>query len=265
MSTRTPDCGLSLTRKPCVQKTQICVNASRRSAVFLRVTFLVQGPQGAGRTYDHTAADNGQNGGAVSLGISGERAEPEEAAVAPCWSQQQFWTVLAEIHDIHYRSLVRLAALFRGVAGEDVVQEAYVRVARRWDGIREADKVLVYVRRAVVNGAIDERRHRRRVDVLSLDALCEGPLPRQPDDRRPPRFPPGAGPEEIALRHLADDAVVACVRRLPGRQRECIGLRFCLSLSEKETAEVLGINPGSVKRHVSRAMEKLRPALENYR
>lgn len=229
------------------------------------MTFIGQGPHGGSSVYDHTAVDNGHSGDALSLGLSHARAETEEAAVAPCWSQQQFWAVLADIHDAHHRSLVRLAALFRDVAGEDVVQDAYVRVARRWNGIREPDKVLVYLRRAVVNGAIDERRRRRRVDVLSLDALSEGQLRCQPDGGRPLGLPAAAAPEDIALRHLADDAVVACVRRLPRRQRECIGLRYCLRLSEKETAEVLGINLGSVKKHVSRAMEKLRPALENYR
>lgn len=67
------------------------------------------------------------------------------------------------------------------------------------------------------------------------------------------------------MRHLADEAVVVRVRRLPERQRACVGLRFCLNLSEKETAEILGISTGSVKQHTSRALKKLGSALETYR
>ena len=233
------------------------------------VTFLAQVPDGVGHAYDHTAVVNGHNGGAPSLGPPGTPAEMEEAAVAPGqrpdWNQQQFWAVLADIHHEHYGSLVRLAALFLGGAGEDAVQDAFVGVARRWDGIREADKVLIYLRRAVVNRARSELRHRHRMDIVSLDGLNDGLLPRRLSDHQPPRLPEAPGVEDIALRRLVADAVVACVRRLPRRQRECVGLRFCLQLSENETAEVLGIKPGSVKTHTSRAMQKLGPALETYR
>jgi RNA polymerase sigma factor (sigma-70 family) len=263
--TKTPDRRWALTKEAALERSEKCVNAIRRFSVLVHVTSLAQGPPGVGGAYDDIAVDNGHNGGALSLGPPVERAETEEAAVGPCWTPEQFWAVLAAIHHDHYSSLVRLAALFLDGAGEDTVQEAIVRVAGRWDRIREADKVLVYVRRAVVNGAISERRHRRRVQVLSLDALKEGLLPRRQGQSQPSKLPPAEPVEEITLRHLADEAVVASVRRLQGRQRECIALRFCLNLSEKETAEVLGITPGCVKKHVSRAMTKLRPALEAYR
>lgn len=255
-----------MTRSRPFPRTQNRVNATWRSGVFIHVTFLTQGRRGGvGGAYDLIAVDDGDNGGALSLGLSDELAETEEAAVGPWGSQQQFWSVLADIWRDHYTSLVRLAALFLDGGGEDAVQDAFVRVARRWDGIRDADRVLVYVRRAVVNVAISERRDRRRVEVLSLDAFNQGLLPRLVVDGKPPMMPSAMAGEEIALRRLADEGVVRCVRGLPGRQRECIGLRFCLLLSEKETAKVLGIHPGSVKRHVSRAMAKLRPVLESYR
>lgn len=268
MRTKTPNPRRGLTRRPVPERGEKCVNAIRLFSVLIYVTSLAQGPPGVGDAYDDIAVDNGDDGGALSLGPPEERAEAEEteeAAVVPYWTRQQFWVVLTAIHHDHYSSLVRLAALFLDGAGEDTVQEAFVRVAGRWNGIREADKVLVYVQRAVVNGAISERRHRRRVQVLSLDAFKEGLLPRRQGQSQPSKLPPAEPVEEITLRHLADEAVVASVRRLQGRQRECIALRFCLNLSEKETAEVLGITPGCVKKHVSRAMTKLRPALEAYR
>src|SRR4051794_122265 len=59
----------------------------------------------------------------------------------------------------HYESLVRLARLLvddRG-SGEEIVQDAFVRVWRRWARI---DDPVRYVRAAVVNGARSRLRHR---------------------------------------------------------------------------------------------------------
>jgi DNA-directed RNA polymerase specialized sigma24 family protein len=62
-----------------------------------------------------------------------------------------------------------------------------------------------------------------------------------------------------------DPAVVAALRRLPTRQREVIALRVFLDLDTSTTAEILGIAPGTVKEHLSRAARALRrePALRN--
>jgi RNA polymerase sigma factor (sigma-70 family) len=161
-----------------------------------------------------------------------------------CWSRDEFWFVLSDLHRQHYHALVRLAGLYLDDAGEDAVQDAFVRVSLQWDRIRDADKVLVYVRRAVINNAKSELRHRMTVRRHSPTATFTAP-----------------SGEDAALGHLADEAVVVCLRRLPPRQAACVGLRFYLDLSEKETAEVLKISAGSVKQHTSRAMRKLRPLL----
>jgi len=60
-----------------------------------------------------------------------------------------------------------------------------------------------------------------------------------------------------------DAAVLAALRRLPTRQREVIALRVFLDLDTQATAEVLGIAPGTVTAHLSRAATALRrePAL----
>jgi RNA polymerase sigma factor (sigma-70 family) len=163
---------------------------------------------------------------------------------AACWTREEFWIVLSDLHRLHYHALVRLAALYLDDAGEDAVQDAFVRVSLQWDRIRNADRVLVYVRRAVLNNAKSELRHRmttrRHQPAVALSAPAS---------------------EDVALSHLAQDAIVVRLRQLPARQAACVGLRFYLDLSEKETAEVLKISTGSVKQHTSRAMKKLRPML----
>lgn len=59
--------------------------------------------------------------------------------------------------------------------------------------------------------------------------------------------------------------VVAALRTLPCRQRECLALRYYLDLSEREIADALGISTGSVKTHASRGLASLTTALEGLR
>jgi RNA polymerase sigma-70 factor (ECF subfamily) len=55
---------------------------------------------------------------------------------------------------------------------------------------------------------------------------------------------------------------VAALNRLAAADREVIGYRYLLGLSEAETAEVLEVRVGTVKSRLSRAMGKLRRVLE---
>jgi RNA polymerase sigma-70 factor (sigma-E family) len=155
--------------------------------------------------------------------------------------------VLAELHRLHYRSLVRLAGLLLDDLGasEDAVQEAFVRVWRSRGRISDPAKALSYLRTAVLNEA-RSRLRRRRVAA------------------RHPLGAPGlaASAEVEALARHGDQEVVVALRRLPARQQDCVLLRFYLDLSAAQTAETLQISPGAVKTHVHRAMVTLTRALK---
>jgi DNA-directed RNA polymerase specialized sigma24 family protein len=58
-----------------------------------------------------------------------------------------------------------------------------------------------------------------------------------------------------------DAATLAALRRLPARQREVIVLRVFLDLDVETTARELGIAPGTVRAHLSRAVTALRNEL----
>jgi DNA-directed RNA polymerase specialized sigma24 family protein len=51
---------------------------------------------------------------------------------------------------------------------------------------------------------------------------------------------------------------MAAVRRLPWREREVVALRLILDLDTETTAKHLGIAPGTVRAHLSRAVVALR-------
>ena len=55
--------------------------------------------------------------------------------------------------------------------------------------------------------------------------------------------------------------LLAALNTLRDDDREVLGARFLLDLSEAETADTLGIPRGTVKSRTSRALERLRVAL----
>ena len=148
----------------------------------------------------------------------------------------------------HYRPLVGLARLLLHDPGqaEEVVQDAFVSLHRRWSTVQDP---LPYLRAAVVNGS--RGRLRKRSTAQRHLRVAEPASPTEPD----------AG----ALRAEEHRKVAAALDRLPDRQRACVSLRFYSGLTEAETARALGISAGAVKTHVHRAMATLADLLEELR
>lgn len=157
---------------------------------------------------------------------------------------------LTALYTSHYRRLVRTAAFLTGDrdSAEEVVQDAYVKVARSWHGLREPDKAEAYLRMAVVNLSRSRLRHRQVVAK-----------------HRPEPVGDVASAETYALEHSRRDAVLQALQRLPRRQREAVTLRYYGDLTEAQTAQAMGCSVGAVKSHTSRAMSALRPLLEGER
>jgi RNA polymerase sigma-70 factor (sigma-E family) len=154
---------------------------------------------------------------------------------------------LADLYRAHYRPLVRLAALLLDdvTAAEEVVQDAFVELHHSWARVNDESKRPAYLRSIVMNGA--RSRARRRATGRRFDVVSAGPA--------------DESAEAAALQHEDRRRVLAAVRSLPDRQRECLMLRYYLDLSEAEIAATLGISAGSVKTHTHRGIAALERAL----
>jgi RNA polymerase sigma-70 factor (sigma-E family) len=148
------------------------------------------------------------------------------------------------------RRLLRTAFLMTGDldSAQDVLQVALERVYLRWGLIRRREQPEAYARRVIVTVAIDARRSRRGLRTVQLD---ESQLPPLTD----------AALEGLPVR----EALLACVRELPPRQRAVLVLRYFDDLTESETARVLGCSVGTVKSQHARAMARLRLLLPDGR
>ncbi|HUC57869.1 MAG TPA: SigE family RNA polymerase sigma factor [Streptosporangiaceae bacterium] len=139
--------------------------------------------------------------------------------------------------------LVRLAYVLTGDAGvsEDIVQDAFYGLYRRWHHLSDPAKALPYVRSAVLN-ACRTRLRRKRPEVT-----CAAPAETQDP----------ASAETIVIGHEQRRTVMAAIRTLPARQREVLVLRFYLDLSEAQIAAQMGIGQSTVRSSAHRAFAAL--------
>jgi RNA polymerase sigma-70 factor (sigma-E family) len=140
------------------------------------------------------------------------------------------------------QSLVRLARLFVDDrnAAEDLVQEAFIRLARSAHRIKDSSKAAAYLRSIVLNLARDNNRR----GLVSLRHHL--PL----DDQR------ASTEDEIELREDQRD-VIEALRDLPQRQRNALVLRYYEELGIDDIAAAMGISRNSVKTHLRRGLAAL--------
>ncbi|MEU3166140.1 SigE family RNA polymerase sigma factor [Streptosporangium sp. NPDC006930] len=174
-----------------------------------------------------------------------EKPPPEpHAAAAPAD------TVVTDLFMTHRLGLVRFAFLLVGdrETAEDVVQDAFAAIHRRWSRLTDHDQMLPYLRTAVLNGC--RMVHRRRMITRRFGG-----------DRKVPFW---SAETEVLLGETRREVFLA-VRALPRRQREAVVLRYYLDLSEGEIADVMGVSRGTVKSSTSRALRTLATKLEEDR
>src|SRR5262245_50714956 len=135
----------------------------------------------------------------------------------------------------------------------DVVQDAFLQVYRHLSTFRGSAQFSTWLYRIATNAALMNRRARARRPAKSLDEFlprfnAEGRLEDTPDALRIASHVD----EQIDRRVLAQKAQAA-IERLPDLYREAFVLRDLEELSTTEVAQVLGVEPATVRQRVHRA------------
>ena len=156
------------------------------------------------------------------------------------------WEVLLEqvVHE-RYPQLVAHATLVSAsrADAQDLVQEALVSTFSGRARFRSVEQAEAYVRRAIVSRAIDASRRRARESALTERIGGQTTDSHRDDD------------------HLPGADVVRALAVLSPRERACVVLRQMDDLSVQETASVLGLSEGAVKRYTADGMARLTAAL----
>lgn len=133
-----------------------------------------------------------------------------------------------------YADIVRTLSYTLGdmELGREATDEAMARTYARWDAVRFYDNPSGWTYRVGLNWA--RSMHRRLARQLPL-----------------------FGRAEIIEPHISDPSVAAAVRRLDVDLRAVVVCRLIADWSVNETAEALGIKPGTVKSRLHRAVREL--------
>lgn len=134
------------------------------------------------------------------------------------------------------QSLLRAAYLMTGdyQRAEDLVQEALIKAAMRWSGLRDGDPDA-WARTVIFRDNVSWWRKSRHESVAE----------RVPDSTR-------LAPGETHL--MVHDAL----RRITHNQRAVLILRYLEDLSVAQTAATLRVSEGTVKKQTSIALARLR-------
>jgi len=183
-------------------------------------------------------SDAADNAGALSLPSlippgrepGGTAVRAEEAAVA-----------VSALYQATAVELIRLAYVILGdrQAAEDVVQDAFCNLFRRWDDLSHVEGAGYYVRVSVLNACRSALRHRA---IRGRRVLYELPAP---------------SVEAAVLGSEERAELIRAVDRLPRRQRETLILSYYLDLPDDEVATLMGVGMSSVRSARHRALETL--------
>jgi RNA polymerase sigma-70 factor, ECF subfamily len=133
----------------------------------------------------------------------------------------------------------------------DVAQEVFVRVWRRLDSCRDADRFTAWLLQIARNACLD---HLRR---------CKARVPAQdlPADELYTLADPGAGPDDDLERQDRRHIVETALQRLSVINREAILLKDIQGLPLEAMADLLDLPLGTVKSRCSRARLELARAV----
>jgi RNA polymerase sigma-70 factor, ECF subfamily len=139
---------------------------------------------------------------------------------------------------------------------DTLTQECFLRAYEKRASFRGECRIDTWLIRIAVNLVRDHSKNRRASfwrRMVGLDAT-------EITEKEPRTAEPSAERVLIAREQL--NAVRNALSSLSQQQREVFLLRFGEEMSLAEIAEVLGVQPGSVKAQLSRATSKLRDLLK---
>ncbi len=182
--------------------------------------------------------------------------EIAESAVYDEASQRAQEQALAALVDQYATTLYRVAfSVLRNQSdAEDAVQEAFLRVLRHRETLGEIRDHRVWLIRIVWNIVLDrKRRAKTRPETDDVSELA----------RVLPASGLNAEDRAAAAQHHAH--VLACIERLPAREREVMMLSAFEELSSVEIAAVLDVTESSIRSRLFRARNLLAELLNHPR
>ncbi len=147
-----------------------------------------------------------------------------------------------------YRLLLSL--LRDADAADNLTQECFLRAFRSHASFRGESGIATWLMRIAINLAYDHNKNRRRAFWRRLAHADPAVALNLPAKHR--------SPEGALMTREKLDVVWSAVQELPQRQRTAFVLRFAEEMPLEAIARAMGLEVGTVKAHLSRAVETVR-------
>jgi RNA polymerase sigma-70 factor (ECF subfamily) len=156
-----------------------------------------------------------------------------------------------ELVDAHGPNVLNVALRITGdaQAAQDVYQEVFLTIWRRWHRYNGTMNWGAYLYRVTIRKALETVRRGR-------------PAPAPLDDCDPPST--AAGPDSGLRLEELQHQLTAALARLPQRQADVFVLSRIESLDHAAIAEILGCTPNTVRVSLHRAIKQLAQAMSDY-
>jgi RNA polymerase sigma-70 factor (ECF subfamily) len=146
--------------------------------------------------------------------------------------------------------------------GEDLAQEAFIRVYAKRKDYRQAGKFSTWLWRIALNLCHDALRRRSRRDELSLEVIGG-----ESGGAAEIFVAPDPGPDHSTMEQERGESVRRALMQLSEPYRTVLVLRHYEDLKFREIAEVLEVPEGTVKSRMAEALTQmnrlLKPMLES--
>lgn len=139
---------------------------------------------------------------------------------------------------------------------QEIVSDVFLWIWKHREEWRVTGSLASYLYGAVRHRAMDHLKHQRRAHRVHAAASL---LERSPGMAEPP-----ASPEEGLQALELAQVVEHTIQGLPERSREAFLLQRQHGLNYSEIAQVMGISPSTVEKHMIRARKALREALSSW-
>jgi RNA polymerase sigma-70 factor (ECF subfamily) len=185
---------------------------------------------------------------------AGAALETMTMATAQEIAAEQFSTVVTTHRPQIFRFL--LASTRDPDLAETLTQECFLKAHRNWGSFRGESSAMTWLMRIAINLQKDHWRNRRlqfwrhtQTNAVELDEASDW-------------LPSGeSSAEQKLLAHERVGQVWKAVEGLSERQRTVFLLRYVEEQELREIARATGLNEGTVKAHLSRAVARVRAAL----
>lgn len=165
-----------------------------------------------------------------------------------------------ELYKLHYPALRTYAGmLLRDEEAEDVVQDVFLNVWLRKEGLDDSLSFKSYLFRSVYNTALNIIKHRRYTD--NYRSVCEKEIEEMGYDYYDPDSCDVI--RRLYLQDIQAD-INAAIDSLPPKCRGVFTLSYLHDMPSKEISEKLGISLRTVDNHIYAALKLLREKLRKY-